>query len=82
MSFLEELKKDYEEVSILTEDIKDDIKWKIKEAVSKGSGFATITLTSNSELLSKNAIKYVKEELGLEVFRECLGVSFRVKGWS
>ena len=82
MSFLEELKEDYEEASILTEDTKENIKLAIKEAVQEGSPSARVDLESASKLLHKKAIKYVQEELGLDTFKEDWFVGmFHVSGW-
>ncbi len=82
MSFLEELKEDYAEVSILTEDIKEDIKQDIKDAVRVGNHSTMVVLEASSVQLCRNAIKYAKEELGLDVFREDTyeGI-FHVSGW-
>lgn len=82
MSFLEELKEDYAEVSILTEDIKNDIKQDIKDAVREGKHSTTVVIESDSVQLCRDAIKYAKEELGLDVFREdTYAGMFHVSGW-
>jgi hypothetical protein len=82
MSFLDEIKKEYQEASTLTDDIKEDIKTQIKKAVREGVDCVTVDINTISVDVTKKAGEYAEKELGLEVSHTLCAGLFRVTGWS